>query len=306
MHIPATNIIDINELVVNWHVLEACNFSCQFCFAKWDERGMFLAKDPVRAEKLIEALYGLFAPANARNPLRPGVAYSSLRLTVAGGEPTLLGERLIHILAHATATGFRTALITNGSRPDIAVQAARYVDTLSISVDSIDRQTNRLIGRHDAKGNVLECDDLIDLVRRIRRLRPQTRIKINTVVNEANAGEDLSAFITAVAPDRWKIMRTLPIVTEALMIDHASFVRFVERHQVLRSLMTVEDNSDMVDSYIMVDQFGRFYQNSSTSAGYVYSRPILDVGADAAFKEIAFDPAKFASRYTTLPARGRR
>ncbi|EGR3240148.1 radical SAM protein, partial [Vibrio parahaemolyticus] len=24
-----------NELVINWHMTEVCNYSCKYCFAKW-------------------------------------------------------------------------------------------------------------------------------------------------------------------------------------------------------------------------------------------------------------------------------
>ena len=26
------------ELVVNWHITEACNYKCDYCFAKWDSK----------------------------------------------------------------------------------------------------------------------------------------------------------------------------------------------------------------------------------------------------------------------------
>jgi radical S-adenosyl methionine domain-containing protein 2 len=53
----------------------------------------------------------------------------------------------------------------------------------------------------------------------------------------------------------------------------------------------------MQESYIMVDPQGRFFQNSPCSAGYQYSEPILDVGAEKAFSQVNFDIDKFCSRY---------
>lgn len=26
----------MDELVVNWHITEACNYNCRYCFAKWE------------------------------------------------------------------------------------------------------------------------------------------------------------------------------------------------------------------------------------------------------------------------------
>jgi radical S-adenosyl methionine domain-containing protein 2 len=117
------------------------------------------------------------------------------------------------------------------------------------------------------------------------------------VVNAANASENFSILMHAVKPDRWKVMRVLPVLTSALEIDYSRFQDFVERHDAFRSLITVEDNSDMVESYIMVDPHGRFFQNGSGCGGYEYSSPILDVGVTTAFREINFNPEKFAARY---------
>lgn len=52
----------------------------------------------------------------------------------------------------------------------------------------------------------------------------------------------------------------------------------------------------------MVDPHGRFFQNqSNVKAGdsYNYSAPIIQVGADAAFRQIDFDVEKFIGRYPT-------
>jgi len=58
----------------------------------------------------------------------------------------------------------------------------------------------------------------------------------------------------------------------------------------------------MRESYLMVDPYGRFFQNSLLIAGqgYAYSPPILQIGAEAAFAQMTFDPARFSARY--IPA----
>lgn len=60
----------------------------------------------------------------------------------------------------------------------------------------------------------------------------------------------------------------------------------------------------MRESYLMVDPHGRFFQNSllTPGQGYAYSRPILEVGAEAAFAQMAFDTARFSARYILLVA----
>lgn len=68
--------------------------------------------------------------------------------------------------------------------------------------------------------------------------------------------------------------------------------------------MSVEDNNDMVASYIMVDPLGRFFQNGQRLTKYAYSRPIHEVRAEAAFAEIDFHPVGFANRYRTILLEG--
>jgi radical S-adenosyl methionine domain-containing protein 2 len=299
MHEPTHNIREIEELVINWHIIEKCNFRCQFCYGKWDkpDEETEVWKNHSGSRRLLEALQRMSDPNSLTSPLRSQLRWQSSRLSIAGGEPTLLGERLVSILADARALGLGSSLITNGSRADVITRAAQHIGIVAISIDSIDPRTNAVIGRNSSNGHSVSLDDVVALVRGVRTIRPGIIVKINTVVNGANAEEDLSKLIRATNPDRWKIMRVLPIVTDKLSIGHDVFRRFIDRHSGFQSLITAEDNSDMVESYIMVDPYGRFFQNASGHAGYRYSRSILEVGAEVAFREINFSPAKFVARY---------
>lgn len=50
----------------------------------------------------------------------------------------------------------------------------------------------------------------------------------------------------------------------------------------------------MLESYLMINPEGRFYQNSKGS--YTYSSSILEVGLESALSEIQFDQKKFLER----------
>lgn len=81
----------------------------------------------------------------------------------------------------------------------------------------------------------------------------------------------------------------------ALRAPAGAFGRFVERHRVrLGSLLTAEDNVLMTGSYAMVDPAGRFFSNAT--GAYTFSRPIREVGVDAAFMDIRFSRARFLER----------
>jgi radical S-adenosyl methionine domain-containing protein 2 len=297
-------IHETEELVINWHLTEACNFRCRYCFASW-ERGhpsAELWRDISATRVLLEGLRGFFDPANASNPLRSGLRWRSVRLSLAGGEPTLLGSRLTDIAALARSLGLKVSLITNGSRPDVVEATAPHLDMIGISLDSADERTNAAIGRACRTGMRVSADKVMEMVARAREGRPDMIVKVNTVVSAANAGEDMSGLIGSIRPDRWKVMRVLPVLTDALPVDAEAFRAFVDRHRPLRGLMTVEDNADMERSYVMVDPAGRFFQNGTGNRGYRYSRPIPEVGVEAAFAEVPFRSEGFAARYPTVGA----
>jgi len=128
------------------------------------------------------------------------------------------------------------------------------------------------------------------------------RLKINTVVNALNHREDMAPLLRTLAPEKWKVLRMLPSVTDELAVSTMQFEAFVNRHRSADLPMYVEDNTDMRESYIMIDPDGRFFQNSSTHRGYRYSLPILDIGAAAAFGHIQLSPTRYLQRYTVAEA----
>ena len=291
----------VEELVINWHLTEACNYRCQYCYSAWTKpsSNSELHRDQQGIVRLLKNLYEFFMPDNPANPLVEKLVWKHLRLSIAGGEPTLLKERLSFVINTARKIGFRVSLITNGSFVDQASISALapQLSCLGISVDSSHEVTNKLIGRVGRTGSGRSASELADLLMLARAENPSLSIKLNTVVNAINADEDMTGLINLMQPERWKVLRVLPVLSPALTISDEQFQGFVSRHAHLSSVMAIEDNRDMVKSYIMVDPLGRFFQNAVGQSDYSYSRPIHEVGAEAAFAEIGFSPEKFAQRY---------
>ncbi|MEQ9345647.1 MAG: viperin family antiviral radical SAM protein [Thalassospira sp.] len=302
MKYPNANILQTDELVVNWHITEACNYRCQYCYAHWEkaETRPELWKSETHSVALLKELYRFFSPEHQANPLRRYLTWRSLRLSIAGGEPTLLGERFLAIVNHARELGFRISVITNASRPDVIAKVAPKIDMLGVSVDSDVASINSTIGRECRKGTQVSRSDIAQMVEQARLGNPQITIKLNTVVCAENISNDLSGLIREIGPDRWKIMRMLPVTTAQMSVTKKQFSQFVLRHQGVSVRQTIEDNSDMEQSYVMVDPKGRFFQNEVGGFGYKYSECIPTVGADQAFSQIAFCPATFSKRYADL------
>lgn len=291
------------ELVLNWHLTDACNYGCRYCYARWsDGQADELYRHSGKSSFLLKELYRFFSYDNFDNPLRDKLVWSGVRLSLAGGEPLLFPEHTLRIAKEAKTLGFDVSLITNASllTHEIIPALSANLSMLGISLDSASPATNRRIGRVNRADRVLCLDDLAKKIALARACNPNLIIKVNTVVNALNADEDLSEMIQLLRPDKWKLLRVLPVVTDTLSITDMQFGTFIECHRHLGSLLSVEDNRDMVESYLMVDPFGRFFQNRPTPSPeqpYIFSKAILEVGADAAFAQIDFNAARFAGRY---------
>lgn len=296
-----------NQLVINWHILEACNFHCKYCFAHWpqDKCSKEIWRSPEFSRKLLEELKNL--PSHV-----PG-NWGRIRLNIAGGEPMLLQrkgdlERVFHL---AINMGFDLSMISNGYKMDdeFIKKWAPNLQILGISVDSARSDTNDKIGRKTESGKQISAERVGEIFRMARRHNPDIECKLNTVVSSANQREDMRSFVKSVSPDRWKIFKMLPIANTMEIADKQvlfkitdkQFQHFLDKHEELADIMSPEDNDAMTESYLMVDPLGRLYQNTPANGNYkhVVSKPIHIVGAAEAFKQIKFSGEKFALRYKT-------
>lgn len=294
-----------SELVINWHMTEACNYRCRYCYSKWHAgAGKELIHSPEGSAAMLAEIARHFSPDNPRNQARLGMQWDSVRLSLAGGEPLLYSREVAGVVALARSLGFKVSLITNGSRltQPLMAELAPQLSVLGLSLDSAIASTNREIGRADKHEQVLSLSNLAAIVESGRRLNPDLRVKLNTVVNALNFTEDMSQPIRQLAPDKWKVLRMLPTITSDLAIADHEFAEFIGRHQQLGEIMAAEDNNDMVESYIMIDPHGRFFQNTQNANGYRYSEEILAVGAETAFRQICWQAEKFRSRYCAKPS----
>ncbi len=301
---PSFNPLSVQDLVINWHLTEACNYRCSYCYASWTRPAETRAvwRDPQRSFHILKELEAFFSSGNSNNPLSSMMRWEGLRLSLAGGEPLLLGPRFRQVAQQAQHLGFKLSLITNGSLLDM--ETLRWLcpklELLGISVDAANAERSRLIGRQDRHGHTLTDDHLVKLISFARQANPRLKIKLNTVVNRHNWDQSLLTLIERCQPDRWKVLRVLPSVSHDHVITDDQFANFLDQHVALRGVMSVEDNSIMQGSYIMIDPHGRFFQNTpqgSIDGGYRYSGRIDEVGIATAFSQIEFSALRFASRY---------
>ena len=117
---------------VNYHLLEACNMSCGFCFATFSDipKEYGLKRDGALA--VVDAL----CKAGFR------------KVNFAGGEPTLR-RWLPDLIKRAKSYGVITSIVTNGSRigEEWLDGLGDSLDMIALSIDSVDAETQRKIGR---------------------------------------------------------------------------------------------------------------------------------------------------------------
>jgi len=270
----------------NYHLTQACNFGCHFCFATFkDVPGTLKREDQFR---IIDAL----------------AEHDVQKLTFAGGEPFVV-KWIDELIAHAKRRGLTTMVVTNGSllTEERLRKLAPVLDWLVISFDSQSPETNRTIGRATRKDNQASpTEHYLEIARVAKEVG--IRLKINTVVTSKNCSEDFSDFLRATKPERWKVLEVRAVEgqndgrVEDLLIDSQAFQDFVDRHEpIFKELdiaVTPELDDDMRGSYVMVDPKGRFFDSSA--GHHTYSEPILDIGVMEAFGQVNFDEEKYLAR----------
>jgi len=274
---------------VNFHLWETCNMSCKFCFAGFEDvKQSILPKGHLPKEQAIQVVQQL-------------ADLGFEKITFAGGEPTLCSW-LSELIATAKRAGLTTMIVSNGSKlTDKFLQDnQKHLDWIAISVDSLNDETNTAIGRAISGKTSLKANYYFALSDKIKQYG--FGFKVNTVVNRKNFDENMSDFIRYSQPKRWKIFQVLPMAgqndqhIDDFKITDDQFKLFIDNHYDLHFLtkLVPENNLQMKGSYAMVDPAGRFYDN--VNGTHNYSRPILEIGARQAIKEVSYDFEKFILR----------
>ena len=274
---------------VNYHLLEACNMSCGFCFATFQD-----IPDLSRSHREDDA----FAIVDA-------LCMAGFRkINFAGGEPTLL-PWLPQLIQRTHSHGVTTSIVTNGSRisGDWLDSLEGSLDIAALSIDSVAVETQRKIGRVE-KGRGKEPLSEARYLALGEMIRARgIRLKVNTVVNKYNCTEDLRPFILAIGPERWKVFQALPVVGQndarigEMTVTADECQRYVERNRTVEEsgiAFVPENNKLMTGSYVMVDPRGCFFDD--TKGRHTYSRPILEVGVSEALDDVVVHVGRFRER----------
>jgi radical S-adenosyl methionine domain-containing protein 2 len=265
-------------MIINLHLLDACDFRCAHCFAHFGARKTLPRKD---WQSIVDNILD---------------SINVERFNLAGGEPLLYGG-LAELAEYIRSKGKAVSIITNGhslSRQKIDILSECGVSMIGLSIDSPNASTLRKLGRCTASGNILEPDRCVDLCRHIRARGMS--LKINSVISQLNLTEDFSSFIRAALPCRWKLLKIKEFKNDffnntPLLINDPQFDNFILRH---RSIPHVVERT-MANAYIMVDAFGNLVDNGSNDNTPVAD--LLNVSFRDAFMRLKFDYNTYDARY---------
>jgi len=268
--------------VLNLHITKACNMKCVFCFGGFKE---------TKKQKTKEEWIWLIKKLGNETRLLP-----DRRINFAGGEPLLI-PYLPELIKVAKEEGFKTSIITNGAllTEVFLDKIEKHIDMIGLSIDSVCDEINDVSGRRTVKG-VMSVDDYIERCQWISNRG--IKLKVNTVIHNYNAKQDMSKFLENTQIERWKILRMLKIENENALYNHLypsdeDFNHFIKRHEKYNPI--VEDNEDMASAYLFISPNGELMDNSNERM--IASSSLFEMSFEEAFEKLPFNYENFSKRY---------
>lgn len=230
---------------VCWNITSRCNENCKFCY-----RIMTNSENDLERNKKILELLSLL---------------SVNKISWTGGEP-LLYPNLIELLKMSKSYGIVNNLITNGKllSKEKITELEPYLDYITLSYDSIDSITNKIIGRGAEHGaHVLEILDYI------HDNKTDVKIKINTLVSKYNK-EDVTSIgkiLLKYNIERWRLFKFIPLRNYAIRnsenfkISNEEFKHVVTNVKKLygEHIQISERNEEKIESYyLLINSVGDF------------------------------------------------
>ena len=182
------------EKEICWNITARCNQNCKYCHR-------FLNIKDLSYEQNLFILNNL-DDSDVNN------------ITWTGGEALLL-DGIDELLKKSYEKGIKNKIITNGKllTKERIDKIYKYLDSITLSIDSIDDDTNYSLGR--GKNHFQEIKDILDY---IKLKNYDIRIRINSVVCKNNLGkfDDLITFLNGYNIYSWRIFKFMPLRETAI------------------------------------------------------------------------------------------
>jgi radical S-adenosyl methionine domain-containing protein 2 len=264
-------------LIINLHLLDACNYRCGHCFAHF---GMPKVLPLEQWKRVID---NIISTTNVK------------RFNLAGGEPLLYPE-LDRLIQYIASKNIEASIITNGLllNKKRVHSFSGMVSMIGMSIDSLNDTTLREMGRCTSKNEVLGQERCIALCKSIKA--NGIKLKINTLVSNLNKDEDFHSFLKEAQPDRWKILKMKHFENsfydnKTLIPSDFEYEAFVARHGDIPHIA----ERKMKSAYIMVDAYGNLVDTGTEDNTVAAS--LLENDFAESFSRLYFDYDVYSERY---------
>lgn len=271
----------INKIfeTVSFHLVKPCDYSCKFCYTTFNDFKVNKQLTIMECRLILERLWC----AGVR------------KVTFAGSEP-MLYPHIKNVIWIAKELGFTTSIISNGSMltKGWLNDMRNDLDWVGISIDSINPTTNKKIGRERDNGKQTDYEWLINEINHLGY-----KLKINTVVNTFNKGEDIHDFIKKANPSRWKVFQALKVIGQndaqfdKVKVSQEEFDKYCMQN--FHPSMVIENNELLGNgSYLLIDPLGRMFEDSK--GVHTYSDSLAYNTVDHCLSQINLNREMFIKR----------
>jgi len=271
--------------VVNLHITEKCNYQCTYCYAVFKSENELELNE---WKNVVDKVSDYFISHGVRG-----------RINLAGGEPTIV-RFLDELINYIDSKDIDVSIITNASRltKERIDSWTDKVSMIGISIDSLDRETNLIIGRKQGQ-HTLDYENLKGLLFYIKS--KGMLLKVNTVISKLNVEEDITRLYNEVGFDRIKLLQVriqenCNEASKPTEINSIEFDVYVSKVMNKTHGTMIIETTDLIESsYVIIDPEGYLISN----ANKMYSRVgnILEETLEKLILKANLDINKFNERY---------
>ena len=262
---------------INIHITDKCNFQCKHCYVNKQNYELSLEEIKIATDKIHKYFYD--------NNIKG-------RINIAGGEP-LMHKDIDDIIYYIKSKDIEVSIITNGYFLDdtFIEKHKNNISMIGISMDSLDDNTNKKIGRV-YKNKVLSETEIIEKCKKIKN--KGMKLKINTCLLKYNINENFNKFINKIKPDRYKILQAL-IYDQKLKSKYGVSEEEVDKFiSKINYKCVVEKEKELKSSYLIIDSKG----NISTNNSHKSNKSIFKYDLNKAIKLLEINNKTYQKRYT--------
>lgn len=226
------------EKEICWNITARCNQSCKYCHRFLNIKDLTFEENYSILNNLVES----------------GVN----SITWTGGEALLLKE-IDKLIKFSHEYGIKNKIITNGKllNKERIDKIYRYLDSITLSIDSVDDNTNEELGR--GRNHYQEIKDILDYIK-IKNY--DIKIRINSVVckNNLNKFNGLIDFLENYNIYSWRIFKFMPLRETAVknkdefnvsMKDYNNVIKLIKEKSSIKKIDT-RIEKDMEKKYVLI------------------------------------------------------